>query len=138
MFLIFLVFLVILPMQDRQHELRQSVAALALKAAEAEHLAHRLIASGGAKNVQPVNVLSAVERIARESHVRQYMTRIRPQNSPGSKDQQLMVQLKDAPYQDIVRFMNALAQAKMALNSMKIQAGESAGLVHAQALIGSQ
>jgi len=82
--------------------------------------------------------LSAVERIARESHVRQYMTRIRPQNSPGSKDQQLMVQLKDAPYQDIVRFMNALAQAKMALNSMKIQAGESAGLVHAQALIGSQ
>jgi len=133
-----LVFLIIFPLQDRQKELRQSVTALQLQAMEADQLAQQLIASGGSKGTQPVNVLSSVERIARESKVRQYMTRIRPQSTPDARGQQLMVQLKNAPYQDIVRFVDALAREKLELNSMKIQAGESAGLTHVQAVIGTR
>ncbi|MDX8406663.1 MAG: type II secretion system protein GspM [Mariprofundus sp.] len=135
--LMLLLFLVILPMQDRQIQLRHSVAALQLQAREASQLAAQLLASGGGKALQPVNVLSSVERIARQSNVRQYMTRIRPQNRPDNKGQFLMVQLKSAPYKDIVRFVDALAKAKLNLSSMKIKAAGSAGLAHAQAVIGS-
>jgi len=136
--LMLLIFLVILPMQDRQTELRQSVAALKLQAVEAEQLAQRLLASGGgAKGVAPVNVLASVEQIARQNRVRRYMTRIRPQNSPGSKGQRLMIQLKNVPYQDLVRFVDALARAKLHINSMKVRRGASTGLTHVEAVISS-
>jgi len=133
-----LVFMVILPMQDRQRELRQSVATLKLQAEEAGHLARRLIAGSGVKSAHPINVLADVERIARRNKVREYMTRIRPQNIPNARGQNLMLRFRNAPYSDMIRFVEALSKAKLAINSMKIQAGTSAGQVHVQAVIGTQ
>jgi len=136
--LLMLIFLLILPMQDRQAALHVSVEALKQQATEAGQLATQLIANGGSAQTAPVNLLSGVEKIARQTSVRAYMTRIRPQNTPGSKGKQLMVELKDAPYQAVIRFADALAMAKLGMESLKIQRGKSDGLVHVQAVIGGQ
>jgi len=133
-----LVFLVILPMQDRQKDLRQSVAALKLQAMEAGQLARRLLVSGKVKtSEQPMNLLASVERMARRNKVREYMTRIRPQNTPGAKGKKLMLQLKNAPYSDMIHFVDALSKAKMTITSIKIQTGASAGRVHVKMVIGA-
>ncbi|MDQ6992719.1 MAG: type II secretion system protein GspM [Mariprofundus sp.] len=132
-----LIFLLILPLQDRQIALQKQAASLHLQAEKAATLAQQLQSGGTQSKAQPVNLLSSVERIAREGAVRQYITRIRPQNRPGDKQQLLMVQLKNAPYQDIVRLMDALGRAKLEIKSMKINATASAGLVHVQTVIGS-
>jgi len=132
-----LVFMVILPMQDRQRYLRQRVETLQLQAMEARHLARQLLVNGKAKGVQPVSVLASVERMARQSKVREYMTRIRPQNTPGDRGRKLILQLKNAPYSDIVRFIDALSKEELLINSVKIQAGASAGRVHVKMVIGA-
>lgn len=135
--LMMLIFLLILPMQDRIQELTRSLITAQQQAAEADTLARQLVASGGSKATQ-VNVLTAVERLARISRIRQYMTRIRPQNMPDSSGQRLLIELKDVPYNDMLRFVGALADGRLELINMKVQPGSSAALVHVQSLIGSR
>jgi len=130
-----LVFLIILPVQDQQKQLRQHVAKLQVQAQEAVHLAAQLKADGGVKPTQSVDALAVVERIARQSKVRKYMIHIRPRHMPGVRGQQLMLQIKDAPYADVVRFVEALSKARLVFNSMKIQRGAANGLVHVRAVI---
>jgi len=133
--LMMVVFLVVLPMQDRRALLQQHMLAMQQQAMQAEALAEQLLASGGAKTEQPVSLLAHVERIARQTGVRRYMTRIRPQQTPGSKGERLMLQLKNVPYQDVLRFTDSLVRSKLNVISMKIQTGNSAGMTHVQAVI---
>ncbi|WP_161595210.1 type II secretion system protein GspM [Mariprofundus erugo] len=135
--LMMLIFLLILPMQDRITELNRSLKIAQQQAGEAERLARQLVAGGGSK-MAPVNVLSDVERLARASKVRQYMTRIRPQNMPDSRGQRLLIELKDVPYNDMLHFVDALAGARLELINMKVQPGSSAALVQVQSLIGTR
>lgn len=133
-----IVFGLILPLKERQDALRSEVAAVQLKVAEAERLALYLTknavslkASGGGGE----NLLSIVERLARQTSVREFMTRIKPQPSLNSGEQQLMLNIKDAPYDAILSFIHALASHNLGLSSLKLQATDSPGRVHVSAVI---
>ena len=137
--LMILVFGIALPLQDRQKALQAELSFLQHQVAEAEQLAERLMAAdtkqqnGG----KPANLMTAVERLARQGKVREYMTRIRPQASTDSQSQSLMLQLKNVPYKTAIGFVDAIAREHLGLSSIKIQAGKSTGLVHLQAVINS-
>jgi general secretion pathway protein M len=130
-----LVFGIALPLQDRQKALQAELVTMQQQAADTEQLAERLVAmdtkqqNGG----KPKNLMTTVERLARQGKVRKYMTRIRPQASTGG--QKLMLQLKNIPYKTAIGFVDAIAREYLGLSSIKIQAGKSAGLVHLQAVI---
>ena len=132
-----LIFGILLPMQDAQKALQAELVGLQQQAETAEALAIQLAESGsiGKQPEQQAPLLATVERLARHSKARKYMTRIRPQPSVGGTGQRLMLQLKNIPFDASVRFVDALAREHLGLNSMKIQAGTSAGLVHVQAII---
>lgn len=122
----------ILPLNDNLTAAREQLAILKLQAVEAGHLADRLQSGGG--NTGRGDVMSTVDRLARSSGVRQFMTRIRPQvQADGGKA--LVVHMKDAPYKESVRFISSLAQAGLGLTSMKLQAADSPGHIHLQAII---
>ncbi|MDX8407963.1 MAG: type II secretion system protein GspM [Mariprofundaceae bacterium] len=134
--LLLLIFGVILPIQDKQRALRADLVALQHQAAEAQQLASSIRQQGvSGKPRSSVNVLAAVERLARQFKLRQSMTRIRPQPVAEGRKQRLMLQMKNAPYEQVVRFTQALAGEHLGLNSLKIQQGKSPGLVHIQAVI---
>jgi len=135
-----LIFGILLPMQDKQKALQTELASLQQQVETTEMLAKQLAESGttGNQTKQQTPLLATVERLARLSKAREYMTRIRPQPSVGGTGQRLMLQLKNIPFDANVRFVDALAREHLGLNSMKIQAGSSAGLVHVQAMISRQ
>ena len=132
-----LIFGILLPMQDKQAALQAELAGLQQQAETAEALAIQLAESETTekKTGEQAPLLATVERLARLSKAREYMTRIRPQPSVSGTGQRLMLQLKNVPFEANVRFVDALAREHLDLNSMKIQAGTSAGLVHVQAMI---
>ena len=136
--LMILVFGLMLPLKDRQEQLRAEVQAVQTQVAEAERLAlflteHavELKATGGASQ----NLLGTVEQLARQTNVRSFMTRIKPQPSLNSGEQQLMLSIKDVPYDAVMRFMHALASRNLGLNSLKFQATAAPGKIHVQAVI---
>jgi len=136
--LMFIVFGLILPLQERQDHLRADLKKVQAQVAEAERLALYLTehavelkASGGAAE----NLLSRVERLARQTKVRAFMTRIKPQFSPDSGSQRLMVTIKDVPYDAILRFIHTLAEQNLDLDGIKLQATKSPGRVHLRAMI---
>ncbi len=134
--LMLLIFAVMLPIQDKQRALRSDLLALQHQAVEAQQLASSIRRQGvSGKPAKTVNVLAAVERLARQFKLRQSMTRIRPQPVAEGRKQRLMLQMKNAPYEQVVRFTQALAAEHLGLSSIKIQQGKSAGLVHVQAVI---
>ncbi len=133
--LMFVIFALILPIQDKQHALRGELASLQKRAAEAQKLAALLVRQGGPKAAKPVNILAAVERLASKFKLRKTMTRIRPQPVSAGQGQSLILQMKNAPYDQVIRFIYTLVEEHLDLNSMKIQQGKSAGLVHVQMVI---
>ena len=138
--MVLLIFGLLLPMQDEQKALQAELAVLQQQAETAERLAIQLAESAitGKQAGQQAPLLATVERLARHSKARKYMTRIRPQPTVSGKGQRLMLHLKNVPFDANVRFVDALAREHLGLNSMKIQAGTSAGLVHVQAMISRQ
>jgi type II secretory pathway component PulM len=137
--LMILVFGIALPLQNRQKALQAELATMQHQAVEAEQLAEQLMAADTKQqNGKPANLMTAVERLARQGKVREYMTRIRPQVSTGSQNQSLMLQLKNIPYKAAIGFVDAIAHERLGLSSIKIQAGKSAGLVHLQAVVSSR
>jgi len=126
---------IVLPLHDRQQALQADLVVLQQQAGEAQYLATQAGKQGnGDKAAQPVNLLASVEQLARQLQLREFMTRIRPQ--PAAEGvQRLMLELKDAPYERVIRFSHALANENLELYSMKIQIGAAGGLVHVQAVI---
>jgi hypothetical protein len=126
-------------LQDHQKALKAELVVLQQQTEEAERLEERLEAmdlqhqNGG----NPLNLMTTVEQLARQGKVREFMTRIRPQPSLDSKSQSLMLQLKNVPYKMAISFIDAIAREQLGLSSIKIQAGNSSGLVHLQATINS-
>lgn len=133
-----LIFGILLPMQDNRKAIQKDLTQLQQQAETAEMLATQLVKSGtGKKAEQKVPLLAMVERLARQAKVREFMTRIRPQPLLDGASQRLMLQLKNAPFEAMIRFVDVLARQHLGLSRMKIQAGKSAGLVHVQAVISS-
>ncbi len=132
--LMLFVFGIVLPVMDKNAALQQEVQSLAQKAQEAKMLADTLIAQSKHKVSANTSILSQVDSIARQTYVRQFMTRLRPQPLANGK-QQLQTQIKDAPYKDIASFIVALEQAGLSLRQVKIQR-KKPGVVLMQAVIG--
>lgn len=122
----------ILPLHDKLVAEREHIVALKVQAGEAARLADQLQKSGPVSG--GVSVMSMVDRIARSNGVREFMTRIRPQVGGGGGES-LQVHMKNAPYRESVKFLAALADAGLNLSQLKLQAAESAGHIHFQAVI---
>ena len=133
--LIVFVFGIVLPVLDKntalQHELQQTAKQVQEADMLADILAKQPKSQAGKSNK---NILSQVDSIARQTHVRTFMTRLRPQPSMNGK-QQLQTQNKNAPYKDVAAFIAALEKAGFTMSSLKIQA-VNPGYVHMQATIG--
>ncbi len=128
-----LIFGIILPVADKNTALQQEVAALSQQAQEANALADVLALQPKQQGNTDNNILSQVDNIARQTAVRTFMTRLRPQQLMGDS-QQLLTQIKDVPYKDVVAFIAALEKAGFSLSQLKIQAA-APGYVHMQATI---
>lgn len=122
----------ILPLHDRVEQAGAYLIKVKSEAAEAKLLADRM-QQGGAKRAGG-NVMSTVDRLARSSGVRSFMTRIRPQPISGGSEA-LTVQMKDVPYRETIAFLEALAKAGLGLSQLKLQSADSPGHIHVQAVI---
>ena len=134
-----IVFGLLLPLQDRQAELQARLLTAQAQAVEAEQLADYVLAHTA--ELQPGvqvsgSLLTVVDRLARQHHVRNYMTRIKPHNLPAGGEQ-LMLRMKDVPYDATLRFMHALAAQHLGLESLKLQPTGNPGYVHVRAVISS-
>jgi len=79
--------------------------------------------------------MALVERLAKQFSLREYMTRIRPQPSLQGGNQRLMLQMKDAPYADCIRFVDAMARQGLQIISIRMKAAQAAGKVQLQMVI---
>jgi len=135
--LMLIVFGLLLPLQDRQLALRAELAQVQAQAAEATALAQYLSQHAGERKrggAASENLLSVVDRIARQTHIRSFMTRIKPNNSPDGHEQ-LMLRMKDAPFDAALRFIHALVSHHLGLEMLKLQKGNTSGHVHIRAII---
>jgi len=134
--LIIFVFGVILPLQDRQITLQKEFSIAQAKAVKADNLASYLIehASELKFNNSSKSLLTIVDQLARQTHVRNFMTRIKPQISPTGESQRLMLTIKAVPYETMLRFVYALAQRNLSLKELKFQVS-SPGHINVHAII---
>lgn len=123
---------VVLPLEDKRKVMIENVYTLQVQAAEANRLADQLM-SGGKLSANE-NIMAVVDRIARSSGVRGFMTKISPQLGIGDK-KGLMVQLKDAPYRKTVAFISALSDKGFGLSRMSLLTADRSGHVHLKAVI---
>jgi len=127
------IFGIILPISDNHTRLSSDIKAVTSKVAEANQLADMLATQPKSEGQIKGNLLSAVDGLARQTGVRSFMTRLRPQPLSQGK-QQLQSQIKDAPYPSVVAFIAKLEQKGLSLSQLKIQ-GTKPGYVHMQAMI---
>jgi len=135
--LMMLVFGMLMPLQDSQKDLRTRLAQVQVQATEADNLAQSLVKQGGVgkgAGVASGNLLTVVDQLARQSQVRRFMTRIKPNRTPDGHEQ-LMVRMKNAPYNATLRFIHALADRHLGLNALKLQAADTPGYIHVHAVI---
>jgi len=116
-----------LPVTDRIHALERAMPALQDQLREAQTLADRL-QQGGHKTAGNRNALAIVEQAAKASGVRQYITRIKPQPGLGG-GQRLLIRIHQAPYPNLVKFMDMLAKEGVALGRAKLLGGDKPGLL---------
>jgi len=135
--LVIIIFAVMLPLQDTQKALQKELYLTQGKAAEAKRLANYLSKHGMALKAgnSSESLLTSIERMARQSKVRNYISRIKPQSSPNTAQQQLMLRLKNVPYSAALSFIHALAEQKMSIKSMKLQSTKTPGIVNLHAII---
>ncbi len=132
--IIIFIFGIVLPIVDKNTALKHDVQKLSSQVAEANQLADVLVKKPKQQGANNSNLLSHVDSLARQSGVRQFMTRLRPQPKIGGK-QQLQTQIKNAPYKSIAAFISNLENNGLNITRIKIQA-VSAGIVNVQATIG--
>ena len=130
--MVLLVFAVILPLNDAHQNKQLTLHALQQQVIEAEGLAARLQGQGGVQTHG--SVMSVVDQVARATHVRQFMTRLRPQIG-GNDGQRLLIQMRDAPYDKTMLFFRTLPEKGLSLIQVKLQQAEHKGYIHVQAVI---
>jgi len=135
--LMIMIFGIMLPLQDKQHTLQQALHIAQSQAAEAKQLARYLNTHAKATTSKDntESLLTTVERLARQSQVRSFISRIKPQTSPNATQQHLMLRLKHVPYTAALRFIHALAEQQLNLKTMKIQSTSAVGIVNLYAII---
>lgn len=136
--LFIMVFGMMLPLQDKQHALQQSLKVAQTQAAEADQLVTYLKKHAAAlksNTHSSDNLLTNIERLARQTNIRAFITRIKPQTSLKDGQQSLMLQIKNVPYKDLIQFIHALAQQGMGLKSLKLQSTNTPGLLQVHAII---
>lgn len=127
----------VLPVMDKHAALEADISSYAEKLSEAQQLAAILAANpaqADKQNSSNSNMLSQVDKLARSTNVRSFMTRLRPQQIMGGKST-IQVQMKNVPYASIVAFITALEKANLSISDLKLQSA-SQGLVQAQVIIG--
>jgi len=133
--LVLIIFGIALPILDANKALHHDITQLSTQVAEANHLADILESKPDTQiNINNNNILSNVDKLARQAGVRAYMTRLRPQQIMGG-GQRVQTQIKNVPYQKLTRFLTTLEKSGYNLTRLKIQASGT-GLVHMQASIG--
>jgi len=133
--IIILVFGILLPVSDKNAQLHDEVATLSSQALEATRLANQLASNPQAGNqAAQGSLLSQVDKLARQTGVRTFTTKLRPQQIMGKKER-LQMQIKDVPYSKIVTFLVALEKNHLPIHQIKIQS-TSKGYVHINAVIG--
>jgi type II secretory pathway component PulM len=133
--LVIFIFGIVLPILDANKSLHGDVATLSKQVAEANLLADTLASQPkqqGSTNTN--NILSDIDKLARQTGVRSYMTRLRPQQIMGA-GQRLQTQIKNVPYQKLTHFLSILEKNGYNFTKLKIQAA-GVGIVHMQASIG--
>jgi len=135
--LIIITFGLMLPLQDRQIALQKELTVVQHKAAKADSLANYLTthAADLKSNNSSKSLLTTVDQLARQTNVRSFMTRIKPQASLNDGPQSLMLSIKSVPYDAMLRFVHALAKRDLSLKHMKFQATKTPGHVHVNAII---
>lgn len=131
---IIFIFGIVLPILDKSAALQQDISNLSAQVFEANKLANQLEKQPKQAGSKNTSLLSQVDSLARQSGVRKFMTRLRPQPVIGGK-QQLQTQIKNAPYKDIAVFISKLETSGLNITRLKIQA-VTAGIVNVQATIG--
>jgi type II secretory pathway component PulM len=126
-----LVFGLILPLHDRVVRLRSDIGALAAQAGVANALADQLRLHG-TRAPAAANPMSGIETAAQQTKVRGFITRIKPDLSPADGKQRLIVNLKAAPYADLVHFLGRLRAQGMRVARAKLYAIDQPGLVDAE------
>jgi len=130
--LMIVVFGMILPLHDAQLAKQQQLLLLNQQVQEAEALAKALQKQGAP--VEKGNTMTVVDQTARKVHVREFITRLRPQMGQGSK-QRLLIQMRNVPYSLSVRFFTALSKQGLNLLQVKLQQAKEAGFVHVQLVV---
>jgi len=134
---IIILFGLLLPLKDRHDALRENLTAVQVQAVEAEKMARYLVEHAAERKGGSAaeNMMTTVERLARQTGVRRFMTRITPQITPDGGQKRLMISMKNAPYDATLKFIHALAERNLGLNSLKLQAADSPGHVHVRAVL---
>ncbi|OIP99004.1 MAG: hypothetical protein AUK35_08495 [Zetaproteobacteria bacterium CG2_30_46_52] len=135
--IILFVFGLVMPILDKNKALQADITSYAAKLSEAQQLASTLAANPGqaeSNSGSNSNLLSQVDKLARSTNVRTFMTRLRPQQIMGGAST-IQVQMKDVPYASVVAFISALEKANLSITNLKLQSA-STGLVQAQVVIG--
>jgi len=130
--MLILVFAIISPIHDAWQSKQVVVQKLYAQVQEAESLALRLQSQGNVP--QQGNLMTQVDQLARQTQVRTFMTRIRPQPAADGQ-QRLLLQMQDAPYQKMVDFLAMMAKKGIGLEQVKLQKSEKDGYVHVQATL---
>jgi len=135
--LLIMVFGWMLPLNDSQKALHKELILAQTQAIEADQLATYLLAHAAdpTSNSGTSNLLTSVEQLARQQHIRQFISRIKPQRSLKNNKQSLMLRLKNVPYDHILRFIHALAEKGLNLKTLKLQTSKTPGIVQAHIII---
>jgi len=130
---ILFVFVIILPLNDAQNSKKIALQTLQKKVAEAEVLAVRL-QNKGAVQARKESTMSMVDKTARKTQVRKFMTRLRPQIGDHGR-QRLLIQMRNTPYDKTVMFLDSLSKRGLSLIQVKLQQAEKQGFIHVQAVV---
>jgi len=135
--LMLIVFGILLPLHDKQQILQAELSLMQKQAAEAQQLASYINKHGTSlkSSDNTESLLTIVERLARQSKIRRFITRIKPQHSPNATHQQLMLRIKNAPYTTSLRFIHSLAEQGLSVKTLKLQATKTPGIVNLYAMI---
>ena len=132
--LILFVFGLLLPVADNNKALRVGLASIASQAAQADHLADILAANPAGNNADTQGTpLTRVDKIARQTDIHSFMTKLRPQPGIGN-DVGLQIQLKEAPYPKVTTFISTLERSGLAVTQLRMYEASN-GHVHLQAVI---
>lgn len=118
-----LVFGVLLPLHDTKLAMQQELEKTITQANQVKVLAAQVESQGGSQVQDQAsgNALALVEKLARQTKVREFMTHIRPRPALDGK-QRLQLQMKAVQYIDVIQFLDALAQHHLNIDSASISA----------------